>query len=83
MLVTPEVSQFERSALKLVKSLKSSFMFVTAVTPQMETGPYAAMAVAAEAPPAFTCTNAVLSAEKSANAGGGEGGGGEGGGEGG
>ena len=76
MLVTPEVSQFERSALKLDKPEKRSSMFVTAVTPQMETGPYAAVAVAAEAPPAFTSTNALLSAEKSANAGGGEGGGG-------
>ena len=71
MLVTPEVSQFERSALKLVKSLKRLSMFVTAVTPQMETGPYAAMALAAEAPPASTCTNAALSAVTSANAGGG------------
>ena len=44
MLVTPEVSQLETSALKLFKPLKSPLMSVMAETSQSATGPYVAMA---------------------------------------
>ena len=47
MLVTPEVSQPEMSALKLCKSLNMSSMSVTPETHQSAMGPYFAMAAAA------------------------------------
>ena len=45
MVVTPEVSHLETSALKFFKSLKSSLMSVMAETSQSAMGPYVAMAV--------------------------------------
>ena len=47
MSVTPEVSQLEMSALNWSNSEKSSDMLVTAETPQLEMGPYVAVAEAA------------------------------------
>ena len=47
MFVTLEVSQLDMSALNWFKSRKSSCMSVTAETPQLEMGPYVAVAVAA------------------------------------
>ena len=47
MLVTPEVSQPEMSALKLCKSLNMSCMSVTSETHQPAMGPYFAVAAAA------------------------------------
>ena len=44
MVVTPEVSQFETSALKFFKSLKSPLMSVIAETSQSVMRPYVAMA---------------------------------------
>ena len=49
MSVTLDVSQLDMSALNCLKSLKSSFMLVTAETPQLEMGPYVAVAEAASA----------------------------------
>ena len=85
MSVTPEVSQPEMSALKDVRSLKSSNMSVMAETSQWLMGPYCPMA---EAALLLNSWAANLSAARLAKAyagggeGGGEGGGGEGGGEG-
>ena len=47
MSVTLEVSQLDMSALNWFKFWKSWFMSVTAETPQLEMGPYVAVAVAA------------------------------------
>ena len=47
MVVTLEVSQLDMSALNWYKALKSWLMSVTAETPQLEMGPYVAVAVAA------------------------------------
>ena len=47
--VTPDVSQLDMSALKLFMPKKSSSMLVTAETPQLEMGPYVAVAEAASA----------------------------------
>jgi hypothetical protein len=47
MLVTPEVSQPEMSALKLCKSLNMSSMSVTPETHQLAMAPYFAKAAAA------------------------------------
>ena len=44
MVVTPEVSQFETSASKFFKYLKSPLMSVMAETSQSAMGPYVAMA---------------------------------------
>ena len=49
MSVTLDVSQLDMSALKLFMPEKSSFMLVTAETPQLEMGPYVAVAEAASA----------------------------------
>ena len=85
MSVTPAVFQPEMSALKDVRSLKSSNMSVMAETSQWLMGPYCPMA---EAALLLNSWAANLSAARLAKAyagggeGGGEGGGGEGGGEG-
>ena len=47
MFVTPEVSQLDMSALNWFKAWKRLDMSVTAETPQLEMGPYVAVAVAA------------------------------------
>eukprot|EP00964_Phaeocystis_antarctica_P037669 scaffold21528_cov43-Phaeocystis_antarctica.AAC.2 len=47
MVVTPEVSQLDMSALKLFKPRKSSLISVTSETHQSAMGPYVAMAEAA------------------------------------
>ena len=49
MSVTREVSQLEVSALKFIKSRKSSFIEVIDETPQLAMGPYFAMAEVASA----------------------------------
>ena len=49
MSVTLDVSQLDMSALKRPKPKKSPFMLVTAETPQLEMGPYVAVAEAASA----------------------------------
>ena len=49
MSVTLDVSQPDMSALNRVKPEKSWFMFVTAETPQLEIGPYVAVAESASA----------------------------------
>ena len=49
MSVTLDVSQADMSALKRPKPEKSPFMLVTAETPQLEMGPYVAVAEAASA----------------------------------
>ena len=49
MSVTLDVSQLDMSALKLSMPEKSSFMLVTAETPQLEMGPYVAVAEAGSA----------------------------------
>ena len=49
MSVTLDVSQLDMSALKLLMPEKSSFMLVIAETPQLEIGPYVAVAEAASA----------------------------------
>ena len=49
MSVTLDVSQLDMSALNCFKSWKSPFMLVTAETPQLEMGPYVAVAEAASA----------------------------------
>ena len=49
MFVTLEVSQLDMSALNWFKFWKSWFMSVTAETPQLEMGPYVAVAEAASA----------------------------------
>ena len=49
MSVTLDVSQLDMSALKLFMPKKSQFMLVTAETPQLEMGPYVAVAEAASA----------------------------------
>ena len=49
MSVTLDVSQLDMSALNWAKPEKSLFMFVTAETPQLEIGPYVAVAEAASA----------------------------------
>ena len=49
MSVTLDVSQLDMSALKWAKPEKSQFMLVTAETPQLEMGPYVAVAEAASA----------------------------------
>ena len=54
MVVTPEVSQLETSALKSFKSLKSPPMSVMAETSQSAKGPY--VAVAAVGLALYACT---------------------------
>ena len=49
MSVTLDVSQLDMSTLNWVKPEKSPFIFVTAETPQLEIGPYVAVAEAASA----------------------------------
>ena len=49
MSVTLDVSQLDMSALKLLMPAKSPFMLVIAETPQLEMGPYVAVAEAASA----------------------------------
>ena len=49
MSVTLDVSQLDMSALKLPMPEKRLFMLVTAETPQLEIGPYVAVAEAASA----------------------------------
>ena len=49
MPVTLEVSQLDMSALKLFMPEKSPFMLVIAETPQLEMGPYVAVAEAGSA----------------------------------
>ena len=49
MSVTLDVSQLDISALKRLMPEKSPFMLVTAETPQLEMGPYVAVAEAASA----------------------------------
>ena len=49
MSVTLDVSQLDMSALKRPKPEKSPFMLVIAETPQLEMGPYVAVAEAASA----------------------------------
>ena len=49
MFVTPEVSQLDMSALNWSKLAKISDMLVTAETPQLEMGPYTAVAEATSA----------------------------------
>ena len=49
MSVTLDVSQLDMSALKLSMPEKSSFMLVMAETPQLEMGPYVAVAEAGSA----------------------------------
>ena len=49
MSVTLDVSQLDMSALKLCMPKKSQYMLVTAETPQLEMGPYVAVAEAASA----------------------------------
>ena len=49
MSVTLDVSQLDISALKRPMPEKSPFMLVTAETPQLEMGPYVAVAEAASA----------------------------------
>ena len=49
MSVTLDVSQLDMSALKLFMPEKSQFMLVIAETPQLEMGPYVAVAEAASA----------------------------------
>ena len=49
MSVTLDVSQLDMSALKLFMPEKSSFMLVIAETPQLEMGPYVAVAEAGSA----------------------------------
>ena len=49
MSVTLDVSQLDMSALNWAKPEKSSFMLVIAETPQLEMGPYVAVAEAASA----------------------------------
>ena len=44
MFVTPDVSQLDMSALNWTKFLKRSDMSVIAETPQLEMGPYVAVA---------------------------------------
>ena len=49
MSVTLDVSQLDMSALNWAKREKSPFMLVTAETPQLEMGPYVAVAEAGSA----------------------------------
>ena len=49
MSVTLDVSQLDMSALNWAKREKSPFIFVTAETPQLEIGPYVAVAESASA----------------------------------
>ena len=49
MSVTLDVSQLDMSALKLPMPEKRLFMLVTAETPQLEMGPYVAVAEAGSA----------------------------------
>ena len=49
MSVTLVLSQLDMSALNWAKCEKSPFIFVTAETPQLEIGPYIAVAEAASA----------------------------------
>ena len=49
MSVTLDVSQLDMSTLNWVKPEKSPFILVTAETPQLEIGPYVAVAEAASA----------------------------------
>ena len=49
MSVTLDVSQLDMSALNWAKPEKSPLMFVTAETPQLEIGPYVAVAESASA----------------------------------
>ena len=49
MSVTLDVSQLDMSALKLCMPKKSQYMLVTAETPQLEMGPYVAVAEAGSA----------------------------------
>ena len=49
MFVTLDVSQLDMSALKLFMPKKSQVMLVIAETPQLEMGPYVAVAEAASA----------------------------------
>ena len=83
MVVTPEVSQLETSALIFFKSMKSSLMSVTAETSQSATGPYVAMADAGSALNAWTAAfrEAVLVKVPGGDGGGDGGDGGGGGGD--
>ena len=54
MSVTLDVSQLDMSALNWAKPEKSPFMLVIAETPQLEMGPYVAVAEAASALKAST-----------------------------
>ena len=49
MSVTLDVSQLDMSTLNWVKPEKSRFILVTAETPQLEIGPYVAVAESASA----------------------------------
>ena len=49
MSVTLDVSQLDMSALNWVKPEKSPYILVTAETPQLEIGPYVAVAESASA----------------------------------
>ena len=49
MSVTLDVSQLDMSALNWAKPETSPFIFVTAETPQLEIGPYVAVAESASA----------------------------------
>ena len=49
MLVTPEVSQVDISALKFVNSVKRELMSVMTETPQSSMGPYVAVAAVGSA----------------------------------
>ena len=57
MLVTPEVSQSEMSALKSFKSSKRELMSVTAETSQSAMGPYVAVAAVGLALNAWTAVS--------------------------
>ena len=83
MFVTPEVSQLDMSALNWPKPEKSWYMLVIAETPQLEMGPYVAVAEALSALYSWAAVRreAVSVNMVGGSKGGGDGGGGEGGGE--
>ena len=84
MSVTPDVSQPEMSALNAFNSMKSLLMSVITETPQLEMGPYVAVAEVALASNATTADFREVSSVKVCGGGGGSGGsGGIGGSEGG
>ena len=74
MSVTPDVSQPEISALNALNSLKSSLMSVIAETPQLEMGPYVAVAEVALASNATTANFREVYSVKVYGGGGGSGG---------